>query len=143
MIQSMLRAITEQYHLNAISPGEFSRLKISGMNFQIWAFHAEGLGHVSAMTATGFFGLMRMDTLIINPTERDLPLFSYDRVHAMGSDTLIFELYDTTTAPAPLQRLRDLPGKTCIAVTHKTAPMEQCDWILEVGESGCTLRNNK
>ena len=108
MIQSMLRAITEQYHLNAISPGEFSRLKISGMNFQIWAFHAEGLGHVSAMTATGFFGLMRMDTLIINPTERDLPLFSYDRVHAMGSDTLIFELYDTTTAPAPLQPLRDL-----------------------------------
>ena len=37
----------------------------------------------------------QMDTLIINPLEKDLPLFSYDRVLAMGNDTLIIELYDT------------------------------------------------
>jgi hypothetical protein len=47
------------------------------------------------MKASGFFGLMRMDTLIINPTEIDLPLYSYDRIFAMGNDTLIVELYDT------------------------------------------------
>jgi hypothetical protein len=41
-------------------------------------------------------GLMKMDTLIINPTEIDLPLYSYDRIFAMGNDTLIVELYDTT-----------------------------------------------
>ena len=50
---------------------------------------------------------------------------------------------DAETEKLVLQRLKNLPNKTCIAVTHKPAPMEQCDWILEVGESGCTLRNNK
>jgi hypothetical protein len=51
------------------------------------------------MQAAGFFGLMKMDTLIINPTEIDLPLYSYDRIFAMGNDTLIVELYDTLVYP--------------------------------------------
>ncbi len=111
MIQKMLRAITAQYHLNAITIGEYSKMKVNGMNFDIWAFHAEGLGHVSAMSAKGFFGLMKMDTLIINPTEKDMPLFSYDRVHAMGNDTLIYELYDTILEKADLNRVEDVKAK--------------------------------
>jgi hypothetical protein len=105
MIQNMLRAITANYHLNGITLGEFSKMKVNGMNFEIWAFHADGLGHVSAMTASGFFGLMKMDTLIINPTEKDMPLFSYDRVHALGNDTLIYELYNTLLERADLGKI--------------------------------------
>ena len=105
MIQKMLRAITESFHLNAIPAGQYQKMKVSGMNFEIWAFEAEGLGHVSAMVASGFFGLMKMDTLIITPTEKDMPLFSYDRVHAMGNDTLIFELYDTLLGQTDLSGL--------------------------------------
>ena len=111
MIRKMLRTVTARYHLNGITAGEFSKMKVSGMNFEIWAFHAEGLGHVSAMTATGFFGLMKMDTLIINPTERDLPLFSYDRVHALGNDTLIYELYDTLLEKADLAGLEAVKAR--------------------------------
>lgn len=111
MIQKMLRTITESYHLNAIAIGEYGKMKVNGMNFEIWAFHAEGLGHVSAMVARGFFGLMKMDTLIINPTEKDMPLFSYDRVHAMGNDTLIYELYDTILENGKLDRLEAVKTK--------------------------------
>ena len=105
MIQEMLRTITEKFHLNALDTGAYQTLKANGMTFRIWAFQAEGLGHVSAMEASGFFGLMKMDTLIITPTEVDMPLFSYDRVHAMGNDTLIFELYDTMLGKADLTGL--------------------------------------
>ena len=38
---------------------------------------------------------MKMDTLIINPYNLELPLYSYDRIYAAGNDTLIVELYDT------------------------------------------------
>ena len=48
------------------------------MTFTIKAYKAEGLGHVSVMRAKGFFGLMKMDTLIVNPTYVDLPLYSYN-----------------------------------------------------------------
>ena len=92
---TMLLTLGESYGFSVDTPEQEQQLKVSGMKFQIRSYHAKGLGHVSAMIASGFFGLMKMDTLIINPTEVDMPLFSYDRVLAMGNDTLIFELYDT------------------------------------------------
>ena len=99
MTEHLLSCLQQKYSLKAIDAGEFARLKANGMTFTVRAYHAEGLGHVSVMQAAGFFGLMKMDTLIINPTEIDLPLYSYDRIFAMGNDTLIVELYDTLEYP--------------------------------------------
>jgi hypothetical protein len=95
MTGKILDLIKEKYSLSPINAGDMATLKASGMKFSVEAYKAEGLGHVSVMRAKGFFGLMKMDTLIINPTEIDLPLYSYDRILAMGNDTLIVELYDT------------------------------------------------
>jgi len=105
MTKDMIRRITEQFHLSAAFVGEYQKMKVNGMNFTIYAFEAEGLGHVSVMNASGFWGLMKMDTVIINPTRKDMLLFSYDRVHAMGNDTLIFELYDTLLGQTDLSGL--------------------------------------
>ncbi|MBR2929818.1 MAG: hypothetical protein IKC32_01180 [Clostridia bacterium] len=105
MTDKLLKLLEEKYTLSPIDAGEFSTLKASGMTFTVSAYHAEGLGHVSLMRAKGFFGLMRMDTLMIVPEEIDLPLYSYDRIHAMGNDTLIVELYDTLTSPLDLSAL--------------------------------------
>ena len=91
----MLLTLAEKYGFSLQDPDQALEMKVSGMTFHIRSFTASGLGHVSEMTASGFLGLMKMDTLIITPTEVDMPLFSYDRILAMGNDTLIFELYDT------------------------------------------------
>ncbi len=95
MVNRLKTLVNERFPLTPLDCGEFAEMKVNGMDFSISAFKAEGLGHLSVMTAKGFFGLMQMDTLIINPTEIDLPLYSYDRIFAMGNDTLIVELYDT------------------------------------------------
>ena len=95
MTDRLLTLINEKYPITEIDCGEFAEMKIKGMKFKISAYKAEGLGHVSVMRASGMMGLMKMDTLIINPTEIDLPLYSYDRIFALGNDTLIIELYDT------------------------------------------------
>lgn len=95
MTTQILNLIKSKYPLTPIEAGDMATLKASGMKFSVEAYKAEGLGHVSVMRAKGFFGLMKMDTLIINPTAIDLPLYSYDRILAMGNDTLIVELYDT------------------------------------------------
>ena len=105
MMEHMLSAIGKNFPMTELSCGEYAQMKVSGMKFSIRQFHAEGLGHVSAMVASGFFGLMKMDTLMITPTEKDMPLFSYDRVFAMGNDTLIFELYDTLLGNTDLSGL--------------------------------------
>ena len=99
MTNAILHKIAQKYPLTELTVGDMGKLKASGMTFTVKAYHAEGLGHISIMRAKGFFGLMKMDTLIVNPTQIDLPLYSYDRIFAMGNDTLIVELYDTALSP--------------------------------------------
>jgi hypothetical protein len=89
---------------------------VSGMKFEIKAYDAKGLGRVSIMKAKGFFGLMKMDTLMITPTDKDLPLLSYDRINAMGNDTLIIELYDT------LVEKFDLSPLACVKDKYNNLP---------------------
>ena len=107
MTERLLELIGDKYPLCELNVGDFSALSVSGMRFSIRAYHAEGLGHVSVMRAKGFFGLMKMDTLIVVPKEKELPLYSYDRIYAMGNDTLIVELYDTLTAWVDLSSLEE------------------------------------
>ena len=118
MIQKMIDAISASYPLTELDCGEYARQKVSGMNFIIRRYRAEGLGSVSTMVASGFFGLMKMDTLIITPTEKDMPLFSYDRVHAMGNDTLIFELYDTLLGETDLSHVDQVKMASAFLPDH-------------------------
>ena len=118
MINKFLNAIEKRYPLTQQDTGDYAKLKVNGMKFSIQAYKAEGLGWVSVMTASGFFGLMKMDTLIINPTAVDMPLLSYDRIHAMGNDTLIYELYDTMIGQTDLSLLDKAKGRTNLLPDH-------------------------
>ena len=95
MIEKLLAEISQKYPLSQLDAGEFASIKIGGINFKIGSYRAKGFGSVSIMRAKALGGLIKMDTLIINPTGVDLPLYSYDRVYALGNDTLIIEMYDT------------------------------------------------
>ena len=104
--------------LKEIPVGEFRRLQIKGMTFTIRQYEAAGLGNVSLMNAAGLFGLMRMETLIVNPQWKDMPLLSYDRVKAMGRDTLILELTDTLTGPCYLEPLDEVKARYAFLPDH-------------------------
>ena len=119
MISQLLETITSKYPLISRGSAGFDGIKVKGMTFSISSYDAEGLGHVSTMCANGFFGLMKMDTLIITPLEKDLPIFSYDRIKAMGNDKLYIEMYDTMiNAPSFSEldkikdKFKDLPAIT-------------------------------
>lgn len=115
---TMLLTLGESYGFSVDTPEQEQQLKVSGMKFQIRSYYVKGLGHVSAMIASGFLGLMKMDTLIINPTEVDMPLFSYDRVLAMGNDTLIFELYDTFLGQTDMSALDGVKASAAYLPDH-------------------------
>lgn len=46
---------------------------------------------------------------------------------------------DDATERAVLSRIRELPGKTCIAVTHREAASQIADWSLEMRSGKCNL----
>jgi len=95
MTEKLLGMIGEKYKLTEKTEDKFEKAKVGPMKFTIKSYDAEGLGNVSVMKGTAMFGLMKMDTLIVNPFARDMSLFSYDRIYAMGNDTMLLELYET------------------------------------------------
>jgi hypothetical protein len=124
MTEKLLSLISKRHPLTEIDCGEFAKMKVSGMKFNISAYKAEGLGQVSVMRAVDMLGLMKMDTLIINPTELDLPLYSYDRIFAMGNDTLIVELYDTTLGEYDESRMLEVKAKEKYSALPERDPGE-------------------
>lgn len=64
---------------------------------------------------------------------------------AVLSDAPIFLLDEATSAlddateKAVLSRLQAMPGKTCIAVTHREAAMQIADWSLKMQEGKCII----
>lgn len=111
MTDKLLGIIRQKWELTELPPCKEDGLKAGGMTFSIRSYRADGLGHISVMRAGGFCGLMRMDTLIVNPTELDLPLYSYDRIFVPGKDTLIAELYDTLIGRCDLSGLSTVAAR--------------------------------
>ncbi len=118
VLLDLVEKIGEVHKLTPINVGEYSVIKAPMMKFEIEAYTAEGLGHVSVMSMEGMFGLMKMDTVIINPKERDLPLLSYDRVYAAGNDTFIVELYDTMANSCDMEKLAKVKSDAAALPEH-------------------------
>ena len=95
-MKQIIDLIRKSFELKEQPAGEFSTLKVGPMKFSIEHWDGGVLGNVSYMAASGMMGLMKMETLIINPVKADLPLMSLDTVLAMGKLTVIAEIYDTT-----------------------------------------------
>ncbi len=109
MESNLLEKVNEKFKLTF---KEEVKTKVSGMNFIIRSYEAEGLGAVSTMEAKMPLGLMKMDSIIVNPFEVDVPLLSYDRVFAFGNDSLFMEMYETrinkTDTPSYIKELKNL-----------------------------------
>ena len=94
-----LNTLKAHFSLKQQDLGTDARLSKSGMVFDTEAWEIEGIGHLCIMKMKAFFGLMRMETVVIAPTAVDMPLLNLDWVRAMGTETQIAELYDTQLEP--------------------------------------------
>ena len=81
--------------------GADAHLAKRGLVFETESYVLEGLGHLCVMRMKAPLGLMRMETVVLSCTHRDVPLFNLDRVRVPGRETVIAELYDTQLAPWP------------------------------------------
>ena len=118
ILGALMAKIDAAHPMTKLDIGEYSEIKAPMMKFEISAYKAEGLGHVSVMSMSGMLGLMKMDTVIINPIDRDLPLLSYDRVYAAGNDTFIVELYDTMANPCEMAALGKVKSDAIALPSH-------------------------
>ena len=85
MTDQLLNAIRAKFPLHEIDAGSFSKLKAKGMKFDVHAYEAKGLGHVSVMRASGMLGMMKMDTLIIELYDTTVEPLKYDALEAVNA----------------------------------------------------------
>ncbi len=137
MIEKILEEINKKYPLKEKDVGKFASAKVSPMKFTLKSYEAEGLGNVSVMTGKALFGLMVMDTIVVNPFNRDMALFSYDRIHAMGNDTLFLEVYDTrlNKDEGPVNSLKEVTKKYEDIPEEPVAP----NWYDSI-KWGCSIK---
>ena len=95
MIEKLIEEFAQSYTFDVIENKEFDSFKVNGMDFEVKAYDAQFLGRVSSMKGKMKFGLMKMETLIVNPMELDVPLFSLDLIQVPGKLIVILEQYDT------------------------------------------------
>ena len=98
--------LSQTYDLKQLDLGADARLSKKGFTFETEAYEFSEIGHFCVMRMKAMLGLMRMETVILSVTHKDMPLINLDNVKAFGKETQIVELYDTQLAfePDDLQR---------------------------------------
>ena len=105
MNKELFDIISSKYQLKEIDMGEYKTLNKKGMHFIFSCYELEGVGHISVFSMKAMLGLMKMESIVINPFQKDAPLFSYDLIDVMGNRTLLTENYNTQLEDISLAKL--------------------------------------
>ena len=111
--EQAIQLISESYKLNKLDIGEDAHLSKKGLNSDIESYDVPGLGHLCIIKTKIVLGLMKMETVVLSTTDKDLPLLTIDQIHGFGKDIQLIELYDDQISFSPdslldaFQKIRD------------------------------------
>jgi hypothetical protein len=111
--------------------GDLSEIKKGMFHFKNEAYRIEGVGSFFFMDMKGMFGLMKMQTAVITPQYKDLSFCNIDAIHAMGNDTMMFEMYRSYIQETDLSVFKSLKVKYADLENYKTDPRWYDSWKLE------------
>ena len=139
MINYFLAELRKKYVCNQIDVGDFKEVKIEGSKITIEAFDIDGVGRVSTVEVIGFLKLWKMQSVIINPLEKDAPIYYYHRHNRKGRDICKIEVLDM------LLEVKEYPEFD--AVLEKYADIRDLEdkpnWYDEIKMPSCILKTVK
>jgi len=109
----MLETLSGKFSVKKLDIGTDARLSKSGMIFDTESYDVKGIGHFCILRMKAMLGLMKMETVVLSVSGKDVPLLNLDRVSAFGKHTQLAELYDTQLEPwneneqAPYQAVKN------------------------------------
>lgn len=111
MIQKMLEEIKSRYACKTQDTGVFEKVYIDGAKFLINAYDMKGLGRVSTVEMKRLVGFWDMQSLIITPYEKDMPIYYYNRHREKGKYIYRVEMFDTQMDPIDVKSLEEVVAK--------------------------------
>lgn len=111
MIQKMLDVIKSKYTCVSVDAGIFADVTIDGAKFKINAYDVEGLGRISTVQMKRLVGLWDMQSLIITPYQKDMPIYYYNRHREKGKFIYRVEVFDTQFNSVDISQISDVVEK--------------------------------
>lgn len=92
-INAVLETLSQTYTVTPVDVGEYEEMKVAGiMNFHVEQYDIESIGNLSVMRVN--MGVMQMATVVITPTDKNLPLLSADYIYILSNRKSYLEFYD-------------------------------------------------
>jgi len=92
-VDAVLTELKENYTVTPRDVGDYQGLTVMGiMKFDVEQYDIEGIGNLSVMRMN--MGLMQMATIVITPTDKNLPLLSADYMYILSNRKAYMEFYD-------------------------------------------------
>ena len=111
MIQKMLEEIKSKYVCEKQDADVFGKVVIDGATFRISAYDAKGLGRIASVEMKRLIGFWEMQSLIITPYEKDMPIYYYNRHREKGSYIYRVEVFRTSYAEVDVSAMVDVMEK--------------------------------
>ena len=111
MIQKMMEEIQSKYNCKSVNAGVFGKVMIEGAKFKISAFDVKGVGRVATIEMKRLIGFWEMQSLLITPYEKDMPIYYYNRHREKGNYIYRVEVFDTQLNAIEVFDLADIEKK--------------------------------
>lgn len=105
MINKIMEEIKSRYSCKKKDAGVFAKVVIDGANFVIEAYDVAGVGRVATVTMKRLVGFWDMQSLIITPYEKDMPIYYMNRHREKGNYIYRTEVFDTQFETVDLSSL--------------------------------------
>ena len=91
----ILEELRKKYEVTEENIGADAHMNKGPMHFHVRSFEIEDFGHLCLFDLNGMFGLMKMETVVIQCRTKDVPLVNFDTIIVPGKKTQMAEFYDT------------------------------------------------
>ena len=121
----ILEELRKKYEVTEESIGADAHMNKGLMHFHVRSFEVKDFGHLCLFDLNGMFGLMKMETVVLQCRTKDVPLVNFDTIIVPGKKTQMAEFYDTKVS-AFMQELND----ECMKIKEADSDL---DYHLRVG----------
>ena len=94
----MIEKLSSKHDVNRIDIGSDSSLRKGLLRFNIDRYDVKDVGNLCILNMHGFWGLVKMETVVFASETRDVPLFNTDNISFGKKTVQLVELYDTRIA---------------------------------------------
>ena len=139
MKDNIISKLKENYTLEKRDMGELSRIHKGLYDFNCETYEIKDIGNFFFMDMKAMFGLMKMETAVITPLQKDLSFCNLDVIKAMSNYTGMFEMYRTAISESDVSGFEEIRNRYSDLENYETAPR----WYDEYKLPSCICKKGK